>query len=327
MNLPLFEKLFAQGLISAQSLERVKSFERNKLFSIHWELRTILYLGVLLLTGGLGILIYKNIDTIGHQVILAFIALLCAGCFYYCERKKLPYTNGKVQSPNAFFDYVLLTGCLTLLIFIGYLQAQYNVFGNRYGLATFIPMVILFFCAYYFDHLGVLCMAITNLGAWMGLAITPVKLFKANNFADTEIIFAGLVLGMFLTLLSYLSTEKKIKPHFSFTYLNFGMNVVFVSCLAGMFRFDSFYIIWILPLSVLVFYFYRKAMELRSFYIVLMLTAYAYISISYVLIRLLTMGDVFEVYYLILLYFIASAVYVSLFLVRMNKKIKANDSL
>lgn len=327
MNLLLFEKLFANGLISAKSLERVKSAEANKLFPIHWELRTILYLGVLLLTGGLGILIYKNIDTIGHQAILAFIALLCAGCFYYCERKKHPYSPGKVQSPDSFFDYVLLTGCLTMLIFIGYLQAQYNVFGDRYGLATFIPMIILFFCAYYFDHLGVLTMAITNLGAWMGLAITPMKIFRGNNFADAELIFAGLVLGALLMLLSRLSTSRKIKPHFSFTYLNFGMNILFISCLAGMFRYGSIYFVWLLPLAALVIYFYKRAMALRSFYIVLMLTVYAYVGISYALIRLLTMGDVFEVYYLILLYFIASAVYVSLFLIRTNKKIKANDSL
>jgi hypothetical protein len=82
-----------------------------------------------------------------------------------------------------------------------------------------------------------------------------------------------------------------------------------------------------LPLVALAVYFYKKAMALRSFYILLMLTMYAYIGISYVLIRLLTMGDLIEVYYLILLYFIASAVYVSLFLIRTNKKIKANDSL
>jgi hypothetical protein len=327
MNIALFEKLFAQGLISEQSLARIRSAESNRLFSIHWELRTILYLGVLLLTGGLGILIYKNIDTIGHQVILAFIAVLSGGCFYYCERKKLPFSTGKVQSPNSFFDYVLLTACLTLLIFIGYLQAQYNVFGDKYGLATFIPMLILFFCAYYFDHLAVLTMAIANLGAWMGLAVTPLEIFKANNFADTEIIFAGLVLGVFLTVMAYLTAKRKIKEHFSFTYLNFGMNIVFISCLAGMFQFDSFYPVWLLPLAVVAIYFYRKAIKLRSFYLLLMITAYAYIGISYTLVKLLSVTDFIEVYYLILLYFIGSAAFIVFFLITMNKKIKQHGGV
>ena len=321
MNLTIFEQLHKQGLISVQSLERIKKTESEKLFSIHWELRTLLYLGVLLLTGGLGILIYKNIDTIGHQVILALIALLCAGCFFYCERNKPPFSFEKVKSPNVYFDYILLLGCLTLLTFITYLQVQYNVFGDRYGLATFIPMVILFFCAYYFDHLGVLSMAVANLAAWMGIAVTPLKIFKANNFADAQIIFAGLLLGGLLVLMARFSITKKIKSHFCFTYLNFGMNILFISCIAGMFHFDSFYLLWLVPLIVLVYYFYRRAIAMSSFYFMLMLTLYAYVGISYVVTRLLLFDNI-GTQYLILMYFIASGVYVILFLIRMNKKLK-----
>jgi hypothetical protein len=324
--LSIFTKLHEEGLISDRSLERVRSAESTKFFSIHWELRTVLYLGVLLLAGGLGILIYKNIDSIGHQVILAAIALLCAGCFIYCERKKLPFSLNRVQSPNALFDYILLLGCLLLLTFITYLQVQYNAFGEKYGLATFIPMVILFFCAYYFDHLGVLTMAIANLATWMGLAVTPLKIFRANNFADAQIIFAGLLLGVLIALMAHFSTVKKIKAHFCFTYLNFGMNILFISTLAGMFHFDDFYPAWLIPLGALVFYFYRRAVQMSSFYFILMLTLYAYVGISYVITRLL-MTDHFELYMLVLMYFIASAVFMILFLIRMNKKIKNNDSV
>ena len=111
MNLPIFTKLHEERLISDQSLERITNAEKAKLFSIHWELRTVLYLGVLLLTGGLGILIYKNIDSIGHHVILAAIALLCAGCFIYCERKKLPFSfnkvNHRIRCSITFFFWVV----------------------------------------------------------------------------------------------------------------------------------------------------------------------------------------------------------------------------
>ena len=326
MNIPVFEQLHKEALIADLSLERVKAAERGKMFSIHWELRTILYLGILLLTGGLGILIYKNIDTIGHQVILALIALLCASCFIYCEKKKQPFSWQRVSSPNAYFDYILLLGCLTLLTFITYLQVQYNTFGDAYGLATFIPMIILFFCAYYFDHLGVLSMAIANLATWMGIAVTPLKIFKANNFADAQIIFAGLVLGTFLVVMAHFSAEKKLKSHFCFTYLNFGMNILFISTLAGMFHFESFYLLWLLPLAALVIYFYRKAQALYSFYFMLMLTLYAYVGISYVMLKLL-LFDHLELYALALMYFIASGVGVILFLIRMNKKLKSNDRL
>lgn len=321
MTITIFEKLLEKGFISEDSFSKVKSAESSKLFSIHWELRTVLYLGVLLLTSGLGILVYKNIDTIGHQAILAFIALITGACFYYCEKKKPPFSRGKMLSPNAFFDYVLLLGCLTMLTFIAYLQAQYNVFGDRFGLATFIPMLILFFCAYYFDHLGVLSLAIANLAAWMGLAVTPLAIFKSNNFADAELIFAGIILGVFLIVVSHLTTNKTFKAHFSFTYLNFGMNIAFIATLAGMFLFNSFYIVWILPLAALVFYCYKRALQLRSFYLILMITMYGYIGLAYVFIRVFATFFI-EAYAIVLLFFIASAVGLVLFLIDMNKKIK-----
>jgi hypothetical protein len=325
LNIPLFQQLHQEGLISDDSLEKIKKAESIKVFSIHWELRTILYLGVVLLTSGLGVLIYKNIDTIGHQAIIGLIALISGGCFMYCERKKLPFSCAKVKSPNAWFDYILLLGCLTLLILIAYLQFQYNVFGNAYGLATFIPMVILFFCAYYFDHLAVLSMAITNLATWMGIAVTPLTIIRSNNFADTQIIFAGLLLGSLLVVMSAISKSKSIKPHFSFTYLNFGMNILFISTIAGMFEFDSLYLVWLLPLAVLVTYFYRQAVVHSSFYIILMLTLYGYIGVSYAFTKLLF--EVSDAYGIVLMYFIASAIFLILFLIRMNKKIKNVSSL
>jgi hypothetical protein len=322
VNIPLFERLHKEGLIADPSLQKIKQRAGSRLFSVHWELKTILYLGILLLTGGLGILIYKNIDTIGHQVILAIIGLICISSFVYCERKKLPFATTKVPAPNSFFDYILLLGCLTLLTFITYLQVQYTAFGTAYGLASFIPMVILFFCAYYFDHLGILSMAITNLAAWMGIAITPLNILKANDFANAEIIFAGLLLGMALTAIAWASERRNIKAHFEFTYVNFGINILFIACLAGMFHFDSFYALWLLPLAGAVLYFYKRAIATRFFYYLLIITLYGYIGFSYALVRFLVTAFDWGVIYFILMYFMGSATWIIVFLSRMNKKLK-----
>ena len=120
MDKTVFEKLHSEGLLSDESYERIKAQPTKQLLSVHWELRTVLYLGVLLLTSGLGIIVYKNIDTISHQAVLIFIALLSAGGFYYCFKNKLPFSAEKVEAPNSFFDYVLLLACLCFIIFIGY---------------------------------------------------------------------------------------------------------------------------------------------------------------------------------------------------------------
>ena len=325
METILFEKLHTNGLISNASLEKVKLAEKNKLFSLHWELRTILYLGVLLLTGGLGILVYKNIDTIGHTAILIFIALVSAGGFVYCFKTKLPFSTGKVASPNAFFDYILLLACLSFIIFVGYLQYQYHFFGNRFGLVTFIPMVVLFFVAYFFDHLGILSLAITNLCAWAGITVTPTRILEANDFNSNTIIFTACVLGIGLIVTGVLTRLRNIKQHFAFTYSNFGMHILFISLLAALFQFDNIYFLLFLLLLGVAFYFYTDALRSKSFYTLLILTLYTYIGLSYVVIRLLfyTLKTEEGGIYLAFMYFIGSGIGLILFLINMNKKIKA----
>jgi Predicted membrane protein (DUF2157) len=325
MDIHLFQQLHREGAITDKSFEQIKDYHSKKLFSVHWEIKTLLYLGVLLLTGGLGILVYKNIDTIGHQAILVFIALLCGGSFFYCIKNKHPFSVQKVEAPNAYFDYVLLLGCLTFISFIAYLQFAYNVFGNRYGLATFFPMLVLFCSAYYFDHIGILSLAITNLGAWLGITVTPMQLLNSNDFDDAMLIFTGLLLGALLIALAFFSNNKNIKKHFEFTYTNFGMHVLFISSLAAMFHFEAIYLLWFLLLAGITYFFYRKAIQQKSFYFLLITTLYSYIGISYVVIRLLSAMNSLDMgaIYIGLLYFIASGIGLILFLIQTNKKLKA----
>ena len=329
MHRSTFEKLHAEGLISDASLQRVKAFEKHRLFSLFWELRTLLYLGVLLLTGGLGILVYKNIDTIGHQAVLAFIAAVTAGCFIYCFRQRAPFSWGLVKAPTPVFEYILLLGCLSLLIFLGYLQYAYEVFGHNYGLATFIPMVILFAVAYAFDHLGVLSLAITNLGAWAGIVITPYSMLRFGDFSTPRLIYTGLLLGAVLLAMGRLTEQRRIKAHFELTYSNFGLHLFFVSALAGLFHFDKVWSFWWLGLTGAAFFCYIRATTRRSFYFVLVLILYAYIALCYLVLRLLDMSHWERIYsqYFLCLYFIGSAVSIILLLIRINRQLKVHDRL
>ena len=65
-NSSLLEKLSEENIISAEQASQIKVSDSNQPFSIHWELRLLLYLGIMFLSTGLGVLIYKNIDTIGN---------------------------------------------------------------------------------------------------------------------------------------------------------------------------------------------------------------------------------------------------------------------
>jgi Predicted membrane protein (DUF2157) len=327
MDIPLFKRLHYEGLISDLEFNNI-TLQQDKPVSVHWDLRTLLYLGIVLVTTAAGILIYKNIDTIGHEAILIIIASVCVTCFGYCIKSSKGYSNKKNESPNIWFDYVLLLGCLLLLTFTGYVQYEYNVFGNQWGLALFIPMVFLFTAAYYFDHLGVLSLAITSLAAWAGISVTPLRILKENDFTNTHVMFAGLVTGAMLVAISLASQYKNIKAHFAFTYKNFGTHILFISLLALMFYFEGSYLVWFVLLASVSFLFFKNALKESSFYFMVVTLLYSYIGLSYVVIQLLLMtGLDLGPVYLGIIYFIVSGIGLIRIFIHYNKIIKKNAGL
>lgn len=276
----ILNSLTSKGVISEQQAEAIAGFEDGRAFSIHWELRSILYLGILLFTSGAGILIYENIDTIGHQVIIAIIALITAGCFYYTYQNSLPYSRGPIDNPNKLVDYVLLLGCSTFLGLEGYLQYQYNLFGSRYGLAVIVPTIIFFLCAYRFDHRGALSMAITGLASWLGLTIAPLSVLSDNDFSDGKLIIPAIALGSVLTAVGWISEEQNVKKHFAFTYMLMGGNLAAIAAQIGLFTHAPKILYFAIGLG-LCYFFIRRARHAQSLLFLLMGTVYGYSIITY----------------------------------------------
>ncbi len=327
MDKRIFEKLLIAKLITEDEFKKIQLQEKEPV-SVHWDLRSLLYLGIVLLTTALGILVYKNINTIGHNVIIVAIGVLCAACFWYSFKNAHGYSNKKIASSSTWSDYILLMGCLLLLTFIGYIQFQYEVFGNRWGLATFVPMILLFFAAYYFDHLGVLSLAIVNLAAWVGISITPLKMLRENDFSNERLIYSGIVLGVFLVAVAFLSVHKNIKAHFSFTYKNFGCHILLIALLAAMFYFENYYLLWFLPLCIVSFLFFKNAIKDNSFYFLVITILYAYIALSYVFVRLIFSENSGEnSFYLAIVYFIFSGIGLIWLFIHYNKIIKQHAGI
>lgn len=310
----ILEQISQKGIISDQEVSQLTEFEQYNPFSVHWELRTMLYFGVTMLSSGLGILIYKNIDSIGHGVLIALIGLLSAGCFYYAWKHRKPFSRQMVESESPFADYALLLGCLTFLTMEGYWQYQYNIFGERYGLVTFIPAVLFLCCAYYFDHRGVLSMGLTAFASWVGLTVTPLGVFQ-NNFSDQYIVITAVLVGSLFVLAGWLSERYDFKKHFSFTYILLGGNLALIASLVGLIGNGA--LLYFVPLTLLCVVMIWYARQTHSFFFLLMGVVYGYIGITYLFIRLLEGID--QMFWLGQFYFAFTAVMVIYFLLSYKK--------
>ncbi len=321
MHEQILRNLLQQELITPEDAEKIALSESKKPFSLHWELKTLLYLGVLMLNLGLGFLIYENIDTIGHAVLITLIGAASATCFWYAIRHRQPFTTGETKSPTPYYDYILLLGCLTFLIMEGYWQYQYNIFGTRYGLATFIPMVLFFGLAYWLDNRGALSLGITALATWLGITVTPQDLLRQNDFNSNSIVTTGVFLGIFLTLVPFLSERWGVKKHFSLTYLNFGVHILMICTLAGMIALDQKAIYFPL-LCGSVGFFLWYARNNGSFYFFTVPIIYGYIGFTYMIFKITESMNLYSTFYL--LYFVLSCTGVIVFLTNYKRFIKTD---
>jgi hypothetical protein len=301
----LIAELTTQGLLTPAQAAALATHERSRPFSVHYELRALLYLGITLLTGGLGVLVYQNIEHIGHGVVVAFIALVMLACFTYAARHRPPFSWAESPRAGVLPDYLLLLGCLTFLILEGYLQYQYNVFGTRYGLVTVLPAALFLGLAYAFDHRGVLSMGLTALASWVGVSIAPLSAFTDNNFWHSGLGSVAILLGLLLMGLGLLSEYRQLKPHFAFTYLSLGSNLALIAATVALLSEAELalpprlLVLLILLMSGFLVWYARRT---HSYLFLLMGVIYAYIVATYLFFRVLSLFSG-ESSLLVLLYF------------------------
>src|SRR3989304_110248 len=105
-------RLRAENVLSSGQAALFDRVARRQLVSVRLEIRVLLYVGVLLLTSGVGLLVTERHREIGPWAIAGGIGLAAAACPVWVIRKAAPFSWGAVQSPNVAFHYVLLLGLL-----------------------------------------------------------------------------------------------------------------------------------------------------------------------------------------------------------------------
>jgi hypothetical protein len=305
------QTLFDKNHITEEQLESIQTYRRLKLFSVHNELKFLLYLSMLMFTSGIGILIYQNIDTIGHTAILGFLLLVTLTCFYFCFKNHEGFKKEEAPFPNPLYDYLVLTAVILSCTFVGYLQFQYQTFGTHYGLATLVPTIISLFCAYYFDNKSVLSIGITGMAAYLGLSVDPKHVFENEMIDNTYLSYIGLAFGLTLLLWVWYATKINLKKHFNLVYLTFSLHLVSIACIVNLFE-DHYWLAFGLVLGIAIYYFYNLSFQIKSISLFIFTVIYGYIGINILFtkfLQLINLDDIFSIFIFITpFYFIGSII-------------------
>ncbi|UOK43099.1 MULTISPECIES: DUF2157 domain-containing protein [Flavobacterium] len=323
----IVEKLAEKDFISEAQHREVKEYNDLGIFSLNTELLFLMYLSVLLFTGGVGTLVYKNIDSIGHITILAVNFSLMLVCFYFSFKRAKGFSKEGVLFDNPIYDYVVLTGSILGCIFIGYLQYQFAVFGNDFGLVSLMSAAFCFAFAYYFDSRMVLSMGITALTAFVGITLTPKTVFENEIYSNPTLSYYGVALGVLIILWTIYSLRSNLKKHFHFVYYTFAQHLIGLSSIAGLL--ETYWVAFIPVMAGGVYYFYRIGHQLKAVSFFVFSLVYGYIGLNILLYKFIEYVDSADLYQFAMMLspvYVVGSILLFIKLVRNFNK-KRNDSI
>ena len=277
------ERLLRENIIAEKQFSEVKAYRSLGIFSLHNELQFLLYLSVLLFTTGAGIVIYQNVDTIGHTVILALLLAVCGICYYFSFKNSPGFSPEQIDFEHPIYNYLVLAGTILSCIFIGYLQFQYKPFGDEISIPTFTSAAIAIATAYYFDNRSSLSIGITGLAAAVGITVTPKALLESHFFDNPALFYYGIALGFLLVVWTEYAEKTQLKTHFTLIFLTFAQHLIGISAITGMF--GDFWWLYAFSLVAATFYFFRKSRVLASISVFVFVLIYSYIGFNILLFK------------------------------------------
>ncbi len=325
MNQKATQTLFDRQFITEEQYQQISDYRSLKIFSLNAELKIFLYVSVLLFTSGIGVLIYQNIDTIGHSIIISLITMVTVMGYYFSFKKAPTFQKIQTYFESPVMEYIVLTANLLTCILIAYLQIQYNTFGTHYGLATIIPTIIGLFSGYYFDNKNVLSLAITGLAAYIGLTVTPQTLLQNEVYNTDSLSYAAIGLGILLITWNYYSSKINLKKHFSLIFLTFALHLIGIACLNNIIDSTYFFIFSIL-LALSTYYFYRSSYQIKSVSLFLFTVLYGFIGLNITLFKIvdrLNLSDLFESLLVLSPFYFIGVIFLFIMLIKkFNSEIK-----
>jgi len=242
-------RLQAGNVLSGEQAALFDRVARRLLVSLRFEIRALLYIGVLLLTSGVGLLVKEHHREIGPWAIAVAIGFAAAGCLFWIGRTAAPFSWGEIPSPNVAFDYVLLLGLLLFASDLAYIEVQFTLLGANWAHHLLVVGLVYLVAAYLWDSRTVLGLALTTLAAWRGLSVSLVSgwLWKSQ---PNDLRENALVLGVVYVAAASLSVLLRRKPHFEAVFANAGLVLLLGALVSGALDNDTAWEMWLAVLLV-----------------------------------------------------------------------------
>ncbi len=228
-------ELVERGLLAPEQAEPLLREARGELVSVARGLSWLLYLGVALFVGGVGLLVKLNLDRIGPVTIALAIALAAAIPLVWVFRKAPAFSWGEVESPHFAFEYLLLLGVLLAAADLAYVEVKFTALGESWPWHLLIVAVGSALAAFRFDSRVLLSLALSSFAAWRGVSVAHL----GSDVVTTSVAavrWNALGCGVLFVLLGHLLRRLDRKAHFEPAALYLGWLLALAAMASGMFQ-------------------------------------------------------------------------------------------
>lgn len=228
------EALRAAGVLSDAEAVRPARAARGELVSVRAELRAALYLGVLLLVSGVGILLKENVERIGPSAIAGAVGLAAGICLAWAWRRAAPPSWGETAATHPAFDYVLLLGALLAAADLAWVETQTKLLGPSWPLHLLVVALFYFALAFRFDSRMLLSLALASFAAWRGVSLS-IAHASLGAGDDARLRAEALATGALFVVVGIVSARAGKKAHFEDVWVNAGVLLLLGGLLSGAF--------------------------------------------------------------------------------------------
>jgi hypothetical protein len=207
-------KLAESGVLPPGEAPRLLRVARGELVSVFWELRAILYAGVMLITAGVGLLIKENLDRIGPVAIAAAIGLAAAAALAWAMKTAPPFSWGETPSPNLAFDYVLLLGVLLAAADLAYVEVRFTPLGASWPWHLLIVSLFTALAAFRFDSRVVFSLSLSTFAAWRGVSVAVLGGHLLWGRVEDAVRWNAIACGALFVVLGFVLKRTGRKAHF-----------------------------------------------------------------------------------------------------------------
>jgi hypothetical protein len=223
---------------------------RGELISLYWELRLVLYAGVLLVTAGVGALVVENLDRLGPFAVTAALTVAVGVCFFWILRKAPPFSWSEAPSEDLAFDYILLLGVLLASADVAYIEAQFTPLGPHWPWHLLWASVFMGWASIRYDSRVVFSLAMASFASWRGVSLSFIERDFWSNF-ETSMRLNTVVCGLLFVGMGFVLRRAGRKAHFEPVATYLGWTLVLMSLLSGVLSVaDSFWAYTVLSLLV-----------------------------------------------------------------------------